>query len=103
MLMDKSLSHIDAEALRARVAAGQAINLRELSAFTGFSYSIVRRWLDAGLLMIDGRIFHDDFVEWRRRRTGLTPVPAEQSAPRRHAGRQRQTSGKSDGSLATHG
>src|ERR1051325_4308985 len=44
LVVDKSLSSIDVVDLRERVAAGEAINLRELAVYTGYSYSVVREW-----------------------------------------------------------
>lgn len=98
MPANSQLARISPRRVAARVAADQALTLKELAVHTGLPYSTVRAWPAHGLPLIDARIFYSDFVLWRRQRAGL----AGESSPRKPADRRRRTAGKSDGSLSAH-
>lgn len=83
--MNKQLKAIDAKVVAAKVNAGKALTLAELSVHIGVGYSQVRAWK---LPLLAGKIFYDDFTLWRRRKLGL------ESGPQTPAHRQRATAGK---------
>lgn len=83
MSREKQLQGIDRKKVLAKVKRGESITLKELAVYCGQSYSPVRAWQDQGLPLLSGKIFIEDFVIWRRRKTGLELPPA--SAVRQRA------------------
>lgn len=67
--MENQLRRILFDAVMEKVSRDQALTLKELAVWTGFSYSSVRAWGD--LPIINRRIFPQDFILWRRRKSGL--------------------------------
>jgi hypothetical protein len=76
MSREKQLQGIDRRKVVAKVTRGESINLKELAVYCDQGYSVVRSWQDQGLPLLSGKIFIEDFVIWRRRKTGLESVPA---------------------------
>lgn len=99
-MSEKRLSKLDAEEVRAKAERNESLTLKELAVWTGFSYGVVRSWQNERfpfLPVLNGKIFPEDFVLWRRRRTGLESVLGNGAHP------QMPTADKSGESLLKHG
>jgi len=66
-MSDKQLSQIDFKQVRAKADSGQALSLRELATVTGFGYTQVRGWSKSGLPVFYGRVFYQDFLNWKQK------------------------------------
>lgn len=97
MKREKQLQRIDRKKVLAKIARGEQINLKELAVYCGQGYSVVRAWQDQGLPILGGKLFLDDFVIWRRRKTGL------ESAPAAFVRRVARAADRSGELLSTHG
>lgn len=75
MKREKQLQGLDRLEIVQKAKGGMALSLKELAVFCGFSYAVVRGWAKEGLPVINGGTFIDDFVIWRRRKTGLESAP----------------------------
>lgn len=78
MTVDKQIQDIEFEKVRRRVDAGNALTLKQLAVYTGYSYSTVTNWpkrKDSPLPLLNGRVFVEDFILWRARVTGLETAP----------------------------
>lgn len=97
--MEKQLHCTDPKIIRAKAERNEALTLKELAIWTGFSYTFVRNWrgLYADFPMFAGRIFPADFTLWRQKRLGL------RSSPDTATRQPKKGAGKSDESLSTHG
>lgn len=94
--MEKQLKAITKESVLEKAARNEALTLKELAVLTGYGYSLVRSWQNQGLPVLSGRVFPDDFVIWRRGRSGL------QSGSDNGAHRLSLGVGKSGESLSRH-
>src|SRR5438309_1230172 len=97
-MSEKRLSKLDPQEVREKAERNESLTLKELAVWTGYSYEVVRSW--QGELptfpLLNGKIFPEDFVLWRRRKTGLEFGPGI-------AGHQwMPTVGKYGESLLTH-
>ncbi len=72
--MDKQLASVNLEKVRAKALAGQAMSLKEAAVFYGLSYDFFRT-RKAQLPLVGEKLFHEDFILWRRRQTGLVSRP----------------------------
>lgn len=71
-MSEKRLSKLDAAEVRAKAERNESLTLKELAVWTGYSYNVVRSWQGdfPYLPMLNGKIFPEDFVLWRRNRMG---------------------------------
>ncbi len=72
---NKQLAAIDVESVRLKVQHEQGLTLAEASVYYDLPYSSLRAWKREGLPLVAGKLFHSDFVIWRRRLTGLESMP----------------------------
>jgi len=82
MTRDKQLRGIGIREVRCKRDADQALNIKEFAVLAGISYSVARDWFNStGFPRVQGMIFWQDFVLWRRaqnaRRNVSTPPPVE--------------------------
>ena len=69
---DKQLQNIKLDDLIEKRRVGQALRASEFAVLAGISYSVARSWFrQPGFPAISGFVFWEDFVEWRRVKTGL--------------------------------
>lgn len=84
MGQDKQLHGISLEAVVQKRTLDQALNAKEFSVLADISYSKARAWFrQPGFPVFRGFVFWLDFVEWRKRQTGLNQVnggPVPQNA-----------------------
>ena len=72
MQRDKQLRGVKLGDVLQRRRLDQALNTKEFAVLAGISYSTAREWFRVpGFPVINGVIFWDDFVEWRRTQIGL--------------------------------
>ena len=80
MTTDKQLRGIMLHAVLEKRRVGQALNLKEFAVLAGVSYSVAREWVHPpGFPRFQGVVCWEDFIEWRRQQTKVTP--ASQSTP----------------------
>ena len=78
MTRDKQLRRIELTHLIEKRRLDQALNSKEFAMLAGISYSSARAWFrQPGFPVIRGVVFWSDFVEWRRRETGLANTANE--------------------------
>lgn len=82
MTHDKQLKGIDIVVVRRKRDADQALNIKEFAVLAGISYSVARDWFHTtGFPALQGKVFWQDFVLWRRaqgvRRVQPAPTPVE--------------------------
>lgn len=96
--MEKQLLTVNQEEAREKANRGEALTLKELAVVIGMSYGSVRSWTCGypSLPLLNGKVFFDDFVLWRRRKSGLELSPAAV------ASLARQGAGKFGESVLTH-
>lgn len=74
MGQDKQLHGISLEAVVQKRTLDQALNAKEFAVLAGISYSAARIWFrQPGFPVVRGVVFWQDFVQWRKNQTGLTP------------------------------
>lgn len=79
---DKQLRGIKLADVLQRRRLDQALNVKEFAVLAGICYSTAREWFRLpGFPVVQGVVFWEDFVQWRRRQTGL-------SAPKDSASQQ---------------
>ncbi len=67
MTQDKQLQRIQFDDVLAKRQRGQALNAKEFAVLAGISYSSAREWFQMpGFPRIQGVVFWEDFVEWRK-------------------------------------
>lgn len=67
MTHDKQLRSISIHAVRSKQKLDQALNVKEFAVLAGISYSVAREWFQlTGFPAIQGKVFWQDFVLWRR-------------------------------------
>ena len=72
MARDKQLCGIELGDVLQKRRLDQALNAKEFAVLVGVSYSTARGWFRlSGFPVVQGLIFWDDFVQWRRVHTGL--------------------------------
>jgi hypothetical protein len=72
MPRDKQLRGIKLADVLQRRRLDQALNAKEFAVLAGISYSTAREWFRvAGFPVVQGVVFWQDFVQWRRNQTGL--------------------------------
>lgn len=99
-MSERRLSKLDPAEVRAKAERNESLTIKELAVWTGYSYEVARSWQicqEPRFPLLNGKIFPDDFVLWRRRRTGLEFGPGIGAHP------MMQSAGKSDESLLRHG
>lgn len=78
MPQDKQLAGVDLDDVLEKRRLDQALNAEEFAVLAGLCYSTAREWFRLpGFPVIQGVVFWDDFVQWRRTRAELNLVPAE--------------------------
>ncbi len=75
--MEKQLLTVNPDKAREKAQRGEALNLKELAVIIGMSYGVVRSW---SLPLLNGKLFMEDFVIWRRRQSGLELSPLAASS-----------------------
>jgi hypothetical protein len=81
MAQDKQLCGIELGDVLKKRQLAQALNAKEFAVLVGISYSTARGWFRLpGFPVIEGLVFWDDFVQWRRTQTGLTKPNANGSS-----------------------
>jgi hypothetical protein len=85
---DKQLRSVTLAGVLERRQLSQALNAKQFAVLVGVSYSTARRWFRLpGFPAIQGFVFWEDFVEWRRNRIAQakedrsTGVPSSQQKP----------------------
>jgi len=67
MTRDKQLRGITFADVLVKSRRGQALNAKEFAVLAGISYSSAREWFQlSGFPRIQGVVFWQDFVEWRK-------------------------------------
>jgi hypothetical protein len=75
MAQDKQVSGVNLNDVLQKRRLGQALNAKEFAVLVGVSYSTARGWFRLpGFPVLRGFIFWSDFVQWRRRQTGLDGI-----------------------------
>ncbi len=83
MTSDKQLKGIKLQDVRMKRDSDQALNVKEFAVLAGISYSVARGWFHlSGFPAIQGKVFWEDFVLWRRgqNRKSLTSLNGSASA-----------------------
>jgi hypothetical protein len=74
MTSDKQLKSVNIKATRSKQKLDQALNVKEFAVLAGISYSVAREWfLLSGFPAIQGKVFWEDFVLWRRSQNSSKP------------------------------
>ncbi len=72
---DKQLVRLELADVMKRRRLDQALNMKQFAIAAGISYSTACHWFKLpGFPTIGGVVFWNDFVEWRRSRSGLTDL-----------------------------
>jgi len=72
MPQDKQLAGVKLDDVQEKRRLDQALNAKEFAVLAGVCYSTAREWFRLpGFPVVQGVVFWSDFLEWRRRRTGL--------------------------------
>lgn len=80
MPQDQQLIGISLEAVVQKRTLDQALNAKEFAVLAGISYSAARTWFRRpGFPVVDGVVFWQDFVQWRKHQTGLDGGQSEQA------------------------
>lgn len=80
---DKQLSGVSLTAVEQKRQHGQALNAKEFAVLVGVSYSTARAWFhEDGFPAIRGVVFWQDFVLWRRIKTGMTQRSSTEPRPK---------------------
>lgn len=67
MTRDKQLRSISIQTVKTKQRLDQALNVKEFAVLAGISYSVAREWFQlTGFPAIQGKVFWQDFVLWRR-------------------------------------
>jgi hypothetical protein len=77
MTRDRQLQGIDIAEVRRKRDADQALNIKEFAVLAGISYSVARDWFQSiGFPALQGKVFWEDFVLWRRAQSVRRVEPA---------------------------
>jgi hypothetical protein len=91
---NKQLSDVRIEDVLEKRRLDQLLGAKEFAVLPGISYSNAREWFHAsGFPVFRGVVFCGDFVEWRRRQTGLSRMVPNQSSLSRPAQLSVKTAG----------
>ena len=78
MSQDKQLAGVDLADVLEKRRLDQALNAKQFAVLAGISHSTAREWFRLpGFPVIQGLVFWDDFVQWRRTKAGMNPLPEE--------------------------
>lgn len=67
MTRDKQLRSVSVQTVRTKQKLDQALNMKEFAVLAGIAYSVAREWFQlTGFPAIQGKVFWQDFVLWRR-------------------------------------
>ena len=73
MPQDKQLAGVKLDDVQEKRRLDQALNAKEFAVLAGVCYSTAREWFRLpGFPVVQGVVFWEDFVQWRRRQTGLS-------------------------------
>ena len=82
MPQDKQLRCVTLAGVLERRQLNQALNAKEFAVLVGVSYSTARGWFRLpGFPAIQGFVFWEDFVEWRRNRIAQAKEDRSTGAP----------------------
>jgi len=81
MFRDKQLGKVALDRVLEKRRLGQALNAKEFAVSAGISYSAAREWFRLpGFPVFRGVVFWQDFTDWRRAKTHLTPGSVDPAA-----------------------
>lgn len=84
MARDKQLRSVTLGEVVEKRRLAQALNAKEFAVLAGISYSTARDWFHLpGFPVLHGRVFWDDFVQWRTAQTGLSRIA--QNVPQKNS------------------
>ena len=82
MTHDKQLLNVELGQVVEKRRLDQALNAKEFAVLAGISYSAARAWFrQPGFPALCGVVFWQEFIQWRKARTGLNSIETPSPSP----------------------